>query len=128
MPLDGTFALPCERCLAVRLPDGGHAFNGMTAYHVACSNVAMLYAKHGSSWPKYFIPVKTFGNAMAFAGQFAGTCVKWVKGLPFLPDMTRERIAEIWFGWIKRHCRGTPREKDTIYGHLSEVMESIPKY
>jgi hypothetical protein len=107
---------------------GDMYFNVMTAYYMACSNVAMLEKKYGKAWYQHFISLKTFVNSMAFAGQFIGRLVKWVDTLPNCPDETRERICEIWFAWIKAHCRGTPMEKDTIYGRLSEIMESIPKH
>jgi len=103
-------------------------FNVMTAYYMACSNVAMLEKKYGKASCYHFISLKTFVNAMSFCGQFIGRLVKWEVAVPNRPDKTRERVCEIWFAWIKAHCRGTPREKDTIYGRLSEIMESIPKH
>ena len=104
-------------------------FNVMTAYYMACSNAAMLWKRYGSkAWHRNFVSLTTFVHAMSFCGQFIGRLVGWVKELPFRPDKTRERICEIWFAWIKSHCRGTPREKDLIYGRLSELMESIPKH
>ena len=103
-------------------------FNVMTAYYMACSNVAMLEKKYGNGWAKNFLPVTTFVHSMTFCGQFIGRLVKWDKDIPNCPHKTRERVCELWFAWVKRHCRGTPREKDMIYGRLSELMESIPKH
>lgn len=92
-------------------------YNVMLAYYLACSNVAMLTEQHGpNDWPRFFIPERTFVNAMATTGQFVGRCLHWPQDIPFMPRKTRERICEIFFAWIKQHCKGTPREKDLIYG------------
>ena len=103
-------------------------FNMMTAYYMACANAAMLWKRYGKHWHRNFLSWTTFVNAMSFCGQFIGRLVCWDKEIPNCPNKTRERICELWFAWIKSHCRGTPREKDTIYGRLSELMESIPKH
>lgn len=93
-------------------------YNVMVAYYLACANVAMLDKKFGSKWEQHFIPIATFVNSMALAGQFAGRCLYWPEDIPFMPSKTSERIAEIFFAWAKAACKGMPREKDMIYGSL----------
>jgi hypothetical protein len=95
-------------------------YNAMVAYYLACANVALLYEKYGDRWDQHFLPELTFVNAMGIIGQFVGRCLLWPRGIAFLPSKTRERIAELWFAWIKERCRGMPREKDMIYGRGSQ--------
>ena len=94
-------------------------YNAMVAYYLACGNVALLEKKFGARWEQYFLPVRSFVNAMMLVGQFVGRCLTYPTGIPFMPDKTRERFVEIFFARIKSHMSGsTPRLKDMIHGMI----------
>ena len=96
-------------------------YNSMTAYYLACGNVALLQESFGAKWELHFIPARTFVNAMTLPGQFAGRCLTHPEGIPFMPGKTRETVSERMFARVKERCRGLPRLKDMIHGLLGSV-------
>jgi hypothetical protein len=96
-------------------------YNSMTAYYLACGNVALLEEKFGAKWELHFIPLRTFVNSMTLPGQFAGRCLTHPEGIPFMPDKTRERVSEHMFARSKEGIRGMARLKDLINGLLGSL-------